>query len=49
MMRGHLDVFTRERIEGWAWDAGASNDLVAPRVYANGVVIAANDNRNDGG
>jgi glycosyltransferase involved in cell wall biosynthesis len=38
-MHGHIDVVTRERIEGWAWDADTPNDAIIIRVYDNGIPI----------
>ena len=38
--RGDLDLATRARLEGWAWDPSAPNEPVALVVLDNGAVIA---------
>lgn len=38
-MYGQIDIFTRERIEGWAWDPARGNAAVQLTIYDNGVKL----------
>jgi len=39
-MRGQVDSFTHERVEGWAWDPAAPNAAISVGIYDNGVKVA---------